>query len=122
MKVPNAKLNLVSFPDCTVLSFELLESIRSLEILIDGAFMESSPSIFFKSAKLLLKKWDGLWIRYFDAEAEKWYDVNSPDFDTLKDICEFVISDDVILRGFGKYTGQWLEFQIKGGKISLWLY
>ena len=119
MEILKHKLGLVSFPDFAVLSWRIDIGERYMVIITDGAFLDEGNGQGFIRAKLCFSKWDWLCFRYFDAQVEKWYKC-SYDYDELKDICEFEVSEaQITLRGFGRRSGQWIEIEITGGTTAI---
>lgn len=119
MVILKHKLGLVSFPDFAVLSWRIDIDERCMVIMTDGAYLDEGHGQSFIRAKLSFSKWDRLRFRYFGAQAEKWHKCRY-DYDELKDICEFDVSEAQIkLRGFGRRTGQWIEIEITGGSTAI---
>lgn len=122
MEILKRKLSLVSFPDFAVISWRIDIGERCMVIMTDGAFLDEGDGQSFVRAELSFSKWKWLCFRYFDAHSEKWHKC-SYDYDALKDICEFDVSEAQIkLRGFGRRTGQWIEIEITGGAAAINLY
>lgn len=86
---------------------------------MDGAFFDNGNAHSFAHAELEFSSWESLHMRYFDGRDEHWQKCNY-DYDELKDLCEFDVSETQIkLRGFGRYTGKWIEVEITGGSAIL---
>jgi len=113
------KLGLVSFPDYTVTLWKVDAEIRKITIITDGAFYNDAERLSFDRAELTFSDWTSICVRYFDAQGDKWRGC-SYDYDDVKDICEFdCFPKKVLLKGFGRRSGQWMEFIITGGTVAI---
>ncbi|MGL4348416.1 MAG: hypothetical protein ACRCSV_03035 [Chlamydiales bacterium] len=63
---------------------------------------------------LYFNNWENFSINRFDPYKEEWVHLNESIIELLKNICEVKFSDSIVyLYGFGKQTGQWLEWKFK---------
>jgi hypothetical protein len=67
---------------------------------------------------LFFNDWENLSISRFDLHTEKWSHPNESEIESLKDLCEVKFTGSTIcLYGFGKQTGQWMEWKFQKVKM-----
>lgn len=99
----------LSFPDFTVDRFEW-KSKTSCTIRTQGALLEKGEEIIeYSSCNLYIFLGNGLSAKYYDHLSKDWvaHDGN----EDVRDICEFIYDIDLIIRGFGRDSGSWLELK-----------
>lgn len=107
----------LSFPDFDVEKMEFSPKEKTLKIFIEGAWLEENGGEMLGKGVLFFNNWESLSINRFDSDTRTWTQIeNIPEY--LIDLCEVkFLNSDVNLCGFGKQTGQWLEWRIKHTEI-----
>ena len=101
-----SELKLLSFPDAQVLEMTADIANKTFSLTLDRAYFDSKHKINIDGGTLVLNNWEHFSSKLYSLEGS-W----NFDFDELKDICEFIVSDtQVMLKGFGKKTGNWTEY------------
>jgi hypothetical protein len=101
-----SELGLLSFPDAQVLEIKINTENKLLSLSVDNAYLDKNAGVNIDGGILTINDWEQFETKIYSPERE-WYN----DFDELKDIGEFTVSDGQIkLKGFGKRTGQWVEY------------
>ncbi len=101
-----SELSLLSFPDSQVLKININIENKLLSLSVDNAYLDRNSGINIDGGILTINDWEQFEAKIYSSEG-----VWSNDFDELKDIGEFTVSDEQIkLKGFGKRTGQWVEY------------
>ena len=109
-----SELNLLSFPDSQVLEIKINTENKLLSLSVDNAYLDQNAGVNTDSGILTINDWEQFETKIYSSEGE-WCN----DFDELKDIGEFLVSDGQIkLRGFGKRTGQWVEYIFSNAKAN----
>ena len=101
-----SELSLLSFPDSQVLEIKINTENKLLSLSVDNAYLDRNSGINIDGGILTINDWEQFEAKIYSSEGG-WYN----EFDELKDIGEFTVSDGQIkLKGFGKKTGQWVEY------------
>ena len=117
MKIKQNLLNKLSFPDSDVQRMLFFESKKRIEIYLEGAYLDIDGGRFFDSGNLFIFGYKGIEAKLYDND--KWKPLGIKNYDPLKSIEEFVFREEnIILRGFGKNTGKWVEYKIISPKIE----
>ena len=105
------KLSELSFPDFFVSKITIDPYGKSAEIFTDGAMIEGKEIglIELGQGKLVIKRWQKISIKAYNAGSSGWDELEVMGADKLKDVCEVEFGDDIVLRGFGFYSGAWTE-------------
>lgn len=119
MKILNSDdLTHISFPDFEVEKMVYSPHEKSLKIFVENAWLDRDGGFELGKGCLLFSEWDSISINRFDSILEKWSEVNIFPIEALRDLCEVKISDsNISLCGFGKETGQWMEWRIINAKM-----
>lgn len=116
----NHEFQQLSFPDAQILEMQLLAEEQTLVVQLDSAWLAHES---LEQTNIVLKNWDVLHIRLFEYKQQKWQDLSLSSIDYLKDICEAELSkSEVVFRGFGHKTGQWIEYKIQGKQLAIVCY
>lgn len=114
--IPHAQLARLSFPDAQVERIDLDLPARRLTLRVDDAWLDSEGARCIGAGELVITGWDRLDARVYDHAADKWSNVT---FTPLRDICEFLVGEStIVLRGFAKDSGLWMEVAAVGGQIQ----
>ncbi|CAG9001007.1 MAG: hypothetical protein CENE_03029 [Candidatus Celerinatantimonas neptuna] len=110
--INKTELGKLSFPDFTVTQMVINLDKKVSEIFTDGAVIDDDAGLIeLDSGKLVIKHWQEISIREYQADISSWVGIELLQADKLKDICEEVFDDDIVLRGFGYQSGLWLEYK-----------
>lgn len=108
----------LSFPDFEVENTELYVEKKMLKIFVSGAWLNLDLGLKLGKGILVFSEWDSILINQFNSKTEQWSSIKPIQSESLKDLCEFIFSDStVLLCGFGKKTGEWMEWKILGGTM-----
>lgn len=103
----------LSFPDFEVEKMEFSRQEKLLKIFIEGAWLDVGKGTKLGKGILFFKEWGALSISRFNPIKEKWSPVEDFSPESLRDLCEVKFFDSTVsLCGFGKQTGQWMEWKI----------
>ncbi len=103
----------LSFPDFEVTKMELSFLKKTLEIQIEGAWLDVEGGMQLGKGSLFFYDWENLLISRFDPIAEKWSIISGASIEPLRDLPDASFSESVTcLCGFGRSTGQWMELKI----------
>jgi len=104
----------LSFPDIEVQKMELSFQEKVLKIFVEGACLDiNGKGLKLNKGMLFFNGWKSLSISKFNHVHENWIEVDISSTEPLNDLCECLFSElEVSLRGFGKITGEWLEWKI----------
>lgn len=107
-------LDELSFPDYSVSEMRIDHATRRAFFAMKGAW---TPAGSLGSGELIICDWETLYQRRFDMTEKSWVDVPCGQEESLKDIPEFLAdSNQIVARGFGAVTGEWIEIVAKGGR------
>ena len=111
MNIENNLLNKLSFPDFMIKKMVFSDKLKVIEIYIEGDYLDIKGGMFLKNGKIILKNYKRIIAKLFDNES--WKMLTSCNYDELKSLEEFIYLDsNIILKGFGKNTGKWIEYII----------
>jgi len=103
----------LSFPDQDVVGMRIDRENSIAVLSMTGAWLNGPVG----KGDLILSHWRALQQRRFASGKNLWLEIPHGSEEPLKDICEFIIDDDIIcLRGFGKNSGEWIEMRFNGGQ------
>ncbi len=108
----------ISFPDCSVktISYDLENKI--LVVKIDGIYIENFITGQTKECVITVTQWNKFEI--LEYHNDKYKKLKISNIDLLKDICESKIgSDQLVLKGFGKLSGHWIEYHLSKPNIKI---
>jgi hypothetical protein len=112
----NDQIRMASFPDAPITEFNLNESKKLLTFTTDVYVGSVPDGIWFDDAVVTISDFE--WLRIVE-EDSKEITAFSPNF-ALREICEFIISDDkIVLRGFTCGPGLWTEFCFQNPKVQI---
>lgn len=107
-----SEMQKLSFPDCQVEKMHIDIHNKIVEIQTSCGYLDMAPGIVVKTCKVIIKNWRSISASLYRADTKKWEKQNQENIEKLNDICEFNYGKDIILRGFGVETGQWIEIVI----------
>ena len=116
-KLSNIELKHLSFPESEVLSMDLNLEDKIMKLDIDSCYVDLSEGKRYFECSLELRNWRSLKVELYEASSQKDLILNPVSADKLADICEFEFGEEYIFRGFGKLTGQWIEYSFSGGEL-----
>jgi len=118
-KIKKSLLPYLSFHDYPIESIELLYKEKRLKFFIDGAYLDINNGIFLGKGTLTFANWESISMKKYDFRIKKWIQINvAENMDPLDEICESSFSKSrVILSGFAKNCGLWMEWEITHAKI-----
>jgi hypothetical protein len=104
-----AEIKKLSFSDYVVedMRFDIFN--RVMKITTNGGFLSVNGGVKLKSCHMIVKDWQLLNARLYRTKTKKWEKLDTSDLESLIDICEFCYGEEIIFRGFGVKTGQWIE-------------
>ena len=108
----------ISFPDCSVktISYDLENKI--VVVKIDGINIDNFFTGQTKECVITLTQWNKFEI--LEYHNNKYKKLKIRNIDLLKDICESKISSDqMVLKGFGKLSGHWIEYHLSKPNIKI---
>jgi hypothetical protein len=120
MKILKEDLNKLSFADYAIEAMALDIKMKILDIKIDGASFklnENWKKLGMGTIKIF--DWKKIAISMYDSKGQKWVNLGESNWDNLKEICEIELNETLCLKGFGKRTGQWIQFDILSPKIDI---
>lgn len=113
------QMKYLSFPDFGVEKVEFIPKEKKLIIVVEGAYLDENEGQLLGKGTLFFNEWEDISFRKYDFNADTWSVVNESDFEPLKDICEEKFDGSTVyLCGFGKLSGQWMEYKIQNAKIQ----
>lgn len=118
----NDEIEKLSFPDYHVEFIHIDDLKKIAKIETDGAYLLSTEGIRLKKCELTIKNWQSIDIALYRASTKQWENLSLSNIDNLSDICEFEYGKDIIFRGFGQKTGQWIELKFKNSSIEVKCY
>ena len=98
----------LSFPDLTE-NMEFDISSREIKIKTDSGFLSINGGSKLGSCKLIAQGWQSIKAVLYHAKTKQWENLDINNIEKLIDICEFEFGEEIIFRGFGAKTGQWIE-------------
>lgn len=108
------RLDELSFPDCDVLEMRLDHGSRRISFVMSGAWI---PAGSIASGDLIISDWETFRQRRYDLTRGGWVDTPIGQEEPLKDIPEFLVEgNEIVLRGFGAISGEWVEIATVGGQ------
>jgi hypothetical protein len=108
----------LTFPDFEVEQMEFSQQQKKLKIYVEGAILSVEKDISLGKGILYFNNWDCLTIDRFNPHCDSWSRLNESEAESLKDLCEVDFSCSIVfLSGFGRQTGQWLEWKIINAKM-----
>lgn len=114
VSVVHERLSHLSFPDAQVEHVDLDLPAKRLTLRIDGAWLDGEGIGSIGAGDLVVTGWEHLDVRVYDHERDAWSRVA---FMPLRDICEFCVdASQIVLRGFAKDTGSWMEIAASGAQ------
>ncbi len=109
----------LSFPDYEVKDMRFDIASRVVEIETDGGYLAINGGMSLKFCKLKVKDWLAMSAALYRAKTKKWEKLSLGNIEDLSDICEFVYGKEIIFRGFGSRTGQWIEIIFSGATLEV---
>ena len=107
-----------SFPDFEIEKIQFSFDKREIKIFIEGAWLNMGQGVQLGKGILYFNNWEKFLINRFDPYKEQWIHLNKSVIESLQDICDLKFSDSTVyLYGFGKETGQWLQWKFKKTEI-----
>lgn len=113
------ELENLSFPDCEVEKMILNPDQKIVEIYTDRCYIDLNEGKRLFNCKITLSDWEKVEIVLYQSSTQKFLMSNLESADILVDICEFIYGNKITLKGFGKQSGQWLEYSFMGGSFSV---
>ena len=114
--VPHEQLSHLSFPDAQVESTDLDLQALPMALRLDRAWLNSEPVRSVEAGALVITGWARLEVRAYEHKTGEWSKI---EFTPLRDICEFVVdASAIVLRGFAKDSGQWIEVVAAGEQVQ----
>ena len=108
------RLNELSFPDYCVTEMRIDHAARRALFEMTGAWIATGS---LGGGELMICGWETLHQRRYDMAEKTWVDIPLGKEEPLKDIPELLVDgDQIVMRGFGAITGEWVELVAKGGK------
>ena len=108
----------LSFPDFEVSKMELSSLDRMLQIQIEGAWLDVEGGMQLGKGTLFFYGWENLQISRFDPITEKWSIIGGASDEILRDLPDVSFSESITcLYGFGRSSGQWMEWKITRVKM-----
>lgn len=104
-----AQIQNLSFSDCKVEKMQFDISNRIVDIKTDGAYVVMDECVEFQSCRLMVKNWESVSARLYRAKTKQWEELDVNCIEKLVDICEFNYDQEIVFRGFGAESGQWVE-------------
>ena len=109
----------LSFPDFEIEKMEFSSQRKILKLFVEGAWLEANGGTKLGKGVLFFNDWVSISISKFDPSIEKWVSVEESTPEMLRDLCEVkFFNSNVSLCGFGRNSGQWLEWKITHTKMS----
>ena len=113
-------LNHIVLNDCRVKSITLDIVKFEFEIIFEDAFWiknNSSDELdTLNNGFLKIKNYIAFEARYFSKDTRLWETLDYKNLDMIKEVNEKYYSNNILtLSGFGKRTGEWIEYKIDGG-------
>ncbi len=118
--ITRKNLKNICFSDRVIENMNVDFEKKTILISVDGAFLKINNKLTnLNAGKIEITMWKNLYISIFSSEEKNWFLMDSNNFDTLKEICEINYNENLIFSGFGKNTGQWLEYKFEGSDIKI---
>lgn len=120
MKILKEYFSKLNFTDHIVNSMLLNFKLKTLELKTDGVSLKSNDKWKeLGEATIKISNWKSIMISIYETKEKKWKNLDESNYDTLKEICEADFNNNMILRGFGKKTGQWLQYEIISPMVDI---
>jgi hypothetical protein len=113
------ELQKLSFPDSEVKDMKINSIQKLMEIDADSCYLDLNGGKRLFNCKVQLRNWRNLEILLYESSAEELKILEPDSAEMLVDICEFVYGEKIIFKGFGKKTGQWIEYDFIGGEFTV---
>lgn len=112
------QIKYLTFPDASVFQFELDLEKRILRCATNISHVAGEFDYLLGHTHVTISDWSDVSVKEWDGERLK--DVMSKlDGAELKDICENVFEENIILKGFTKGTDYWTEYKFSNAKIEV---
>ncbi|NRA66654.1 MAG: hypothetical protein HRU19_19350 [Pseudobacteriovorax sp.] len=120
MVVSEKDLKCLSFPEAQVLEMNVDPLRKTINIHVDHAYIDDSNSgIHLQKVVLSISDFRDISACEFESGILKPINPEDHRF-FLRDICEFLIENDqILIKGFSKIRGFWVEFEILHGKLTV---
>lgn len=109
---------LLTFPDASVLSFELNKKDKKCSVITDSSHVGGDWNQLFETTELLIEDWSDLVVREWDGHKFRYIHGDLSGFE-LKDICENDFSDEIVLKGFTFNTDYWIEYKFIDARLAV---
>lgn len=109
----------LSFPDCIVENMLFDIPNRIMTIKTNSGFLSIKEGIKLGSCKLTIENWQSLNATLYRTKTKKWENLNINNIESLVDICEFEYSEEIIFRGFGIGSHQWIEIILSKATLKV---
>lgn len=113
------ELQNLSFPDCQILKMFIDMNNKIAEIYTNSGYINLRGGINLLNCQIILKNWASIDIALYNSKTKIWEKLNSSNIDYLDDICEFNFGELIIFKGFGKRSGQWIEYSFKNPEYQI---
>jgi hypothetical protein len=109
MTIDPELFNRVYFSDYLVESINYDPNKKKMVINMDGIYIENLITDHSKKCKIDISAWEKFEIKEYNMH--EWINLDINHLEPLDEICESTINlEHTILKGFGKISGQWIEY------------
>lgn len=120
MKYTYDQFKKLNFSDFNIESMTLDKVSKIVTIKIEGARLKENYDWLVLSHVLIkIYSWYEISILLYETNNSTWLSLNQDEYDPLKEICETNTDNKLTLKGFGKRTGQWVEYIFFNAKIEI---
>lgn len=120
MKINNRNnLERVNFADFNVLETKLDKESKAIIFNLSGGLqLVDDKQIELGKGYLTITNYDSIKITSYNAKANIEKVLTETQYEQLSEICEIeVLENKLVIKGFAKFTTNWIEFDIIGGKV-----
>ena len=110
MKIYNDDFNKLNFCDFNITEMYIDQKLKIINIILEGAYYGKLKILSDLNIKIF--SWKSISILMYEPYSKKAIDLNENNYDPLSRICESKLDEKLILNGFGKKTGFWVEYEI----------
>ena len=115
-RLSKQELELLTFPDATVTSFQVDIANKVFRCTTNISHIGGDINVMYGETSLIISNWSQISIQEWHGES--FLDIsNKLEGSELKDICENNFGTETILKGFTVGTDFWTEYKFTNGNI-----
>ncbi|MBA2655337.1 MAG: hypothetical protein H0U71_09795 [Gammaproteobacteria bacterium] len=116
----------IELNDFKVYNVDFDVNIREFKVSIEGAYWfkenASNPIVMENGGYITARSYDSFEARCFSPQDRLWRTLDYKNLEIFDEVNEKSFENGILrLAGFGKKSGHWIEYLIKGGEIEVYL-